>query len=502
MNEQKPGKVYLVGAGPGDFGLITLKGLKAIEQADVLVYDRLINANLIYRAPAACEKIYVGKQAANHALPQDQINELLYQKAAAGQTVVRLKGGDPYVFGRGGEEGIYLVERGIPAEVIPGVTSCIAGPAYAGIPVTHRGCASSFHVFTGNFKDRLRGLNFPNLAALEGTLIFLMGFGNLPYITQGLIDAGKPASTPAAVISHATTGAQQTVCGTLADIEQKVKNAGLAPPAITVVGGVVKCRGHLNFFEPNPRPGVLILRDARQSSPFAKMLQQAGFRPVTCPVIRIEPLGLTAELQDAIANISRYTWLVFTSPNGPTLFFRQFLAAGGDLRQLAGLKFAAIGRATAANLQKTGFRADYIPNKQVSDSLAAGLAEQLKANDCVLLPRSAIADNNMAPALAAKCHVDDVPLYNTVIQTACRDELKTLLTSGEVRYIPFTSASTVDGFYQAVGGDLSILSGVKCAAIGPVTARRMRDLGITPGLTASEHSLDGVLAVLKADLQN
>ncbi len=501
MNEQKPGYVYLVGAGPGDFGLITLKGLQAIEQADVLVYDRLINANLIHRAPAACEKIYVGKQAANHALPQDQINELLYQKAEAGQTVVRLKGGDPYVFGRGGEEGIYLAERGIPFEVIPGVTSCIAGPAYAGIPVTHRECASSFHVFTGNFKDELRGLNFPNLAELEGTLIFLMGFGNLPYITQGLISAGKPAATPVAVVSHATTGSQQTVCGTLADIEQKVREAGLTPPAITIVGGVVNCREQLNFFEQRRRPGVLVLRDARQSSPFAKMLREAGFHPVSCPVIRIEPLGLTPPLQDAIENIGRYTWLVFTSPNGVTLFFRQFFAAGGDLRQMAGLKFAAIGKATAENLQKTGFRADYVPNKQVSDSLAQGLAKQLTAADCVLLPRSAIANNNMAPTLAAKCRVDDIPLYDTKVQTGCRDELKTLLSSGEVQYIPFTSASTVDGFYQAIGGDMSVLAGVKCAAIGPVTARRMQELGITPALTAAEHSLDGVLAALKEDAQ-
>ena len=502
MNEQKPGKVYLVGAGPGDFGLITLKGLQAIEQAEVLVYDRLINENLIYRAPETAEKIYVGKQAANHALPQGKINDLLYQKAAAGKIVVRLKGGDPYVFGRGGEEGIYLAERGIPFEEIPGITSCIAGPAYAGIPVTHRECASSFHVFTGNFKDELRGLNFPNLAALEGTLIFLMGFGNLPYITQGLIYAGKPAATPVAVVSHATRSDQQTVCGTLADIEQKVKEAGLTPPAITIVGDVVNCRGQLNFFEQRRSPGVLVLRDARQSSPFAKMLRGAGFRPVICPVIRIEPLGLTPKLQDAITNICRYTWLVFTSPNGVTLFFRQFFAAGGDLRQMAGLKFAAIGKATAENLQKNGFRADYVPNSQISDSLAKGLTEKLTANDCVLLPRSAIANNNMVPMLAAKCRVDDVPLYDTVVQTSCRNELKTLITSGEVRYIPFTSASTVDGFYQAIGGDLSILADVKCAAIGPVTAKRMQELGITPALTASEHSLDGVLAVLKEDTQN
>ncbi|MCX4265433.1 MAG: uroporphyrinogen-III C-methyltransferase, partial [Firmicutes bacterium] len=216
-NMQKQGRVWLVGAGPGDFGLITVKGLAAIEQAQVLVYDRLINDALLEHAPDDCEKIYVGKQAANHALPQPQINELLYQKASQGRRVVRLKGGDPYVFGRGGEEGLYLVERGIPVEVIPGITSSIAGPAYAGIPVTHRECASSFHVFTGNFKDDERGLDFANLAALEGTLIFLMGFANLNYITQGLLAAGKAADTPAAVISQSTTNRQHTAVGTLSD---------------------------------------------------------------------------------------------------------------------------------------------------------------------------------------------------------------------------------------------------------------------------------------------
>ncbi|MEG1478706.1 MAG: uroporphyrinogen-III C-methyltransferase, partial [Clostridiales bacterium] len=230
------GKVYLIGAGPGDYGLITLKGMQLIETADVLVYDKLINKNLIYASPSHCEKIYVGKQAANHAMPQDQINEVLYQKAKEGKTVVRLKGGDPYVFGRGGEEGIYLVERNIPIEVVPGITSSIAGPCYAGIPVTHRDWASSFHVFTGNFKDEIRGLNFANLAELEGTLLFLMGFGNLNYITQGLIKAGKNKDTPVAVISKATTPQQHTVTGTLETIEQICKDEKMVPPAITLVG--------------------------------------------------------------------------------------------------------------------------------------------------------------------------------------------------------------------------------------------------------------------------
>lgn len=490
------GKVYLVGAGPGDYGLITLKGLQTIEIADVLVYDRLINENLLYRAPKGCEKIYVGKQAANHALPQEQINELLYQKAKEGKTVVRLKGGDPYVFGRGGEEGIYLVKRDIPVEIIPGITSGIAGPCYAGIPVTHRDWASSFHVFTGNFKDEIRGLNFPNLAELEGTLIFLMGFGNLNYITQGLMKAGKPKDTPVAVISHATSRRQKTAVGTLENIEQICQEMQLTPPAITLVGNVVKCREYLNFFEQGRRPGVLILRDARQSDVFAKMLMKNNFEPVVCPVIQIEKRELSEELAAALQNISAYSWLIFTSPNGVKAFFELFLANGGDMRSLGHAKFATIGKATAQVLQKFGFKADFVPEKQVSNALATGLAEKLSADDRLLVPRSAIANNDMVDILREKCPVDDIKIYDTVIKTDNESELKALLQSGEVAYVPFTSASTVDGFWQAIGGDISALANVKTVAIGPITKKRMLELGITPDLEAAEHSLEGIIKVL------
>lgn len=490
------GKVFLVGAGPGDYGLITLKGLNTIEIADVLVYDRLINENLIYRAPKHCEKIYVGKQAANHALPQDQINELLYQKASEGKTVVRLKGGDPYVFGRGGEEGIYLVERDIPVEIIPGITSSISGPCYAGIPVTHRDWASSFHVFTGNFKDEVRGLNFPNLAELEGTLIFLMGFGNLNYITQGLMKAGKDKDTPVAVISKATTHQQKTAIGTLETIEQVCKDEKLVPPAITLVGNVVKCREYLNFFEQKKREGVLILRDARQSDVFAKKLMQNNFEPVVCPVIQIEKRELSAELSAAFQNLKEYSWIVFTSPNGVKAFFELFLDNGGDMRNLGHIKFATIGKATAEVLQRVGFKADFTPKKQISNALADGLSELLDGNDKVLLPRSAIANNDMVDIISQKCPVEDIKIYDTHIKTENEDELRSLLTTGEVKYIPFTSASTVDGFVKAINNDLTGLENVKTVAIGPITKKRMLELGITPNLEASDHSLEGIIEVL------
>lgn len=494
------GKVYLIGAGPGDYGLITLKGMELIETADVLVYDRLINENLIYRTPPHCEKIYVGKQAANHALPQDQINEVLYQKAKEGKTVVRLKGGDPYVFGRGGEEGIYLVERDIPVEIVPGITSSIAGPCYAGIPVTHRDWASSFHVFTGNFKDEVRGLDFDNLANLEGTMMFLMGFSNLNYITQGLIKAGKDKNTPVAIISKATTRQQKTVTGTLATIEEICAQAEMVPPAITVVGNVVKCREYLNFFEGQRKQGVLILRDIRQSDIFANKLLQAGYEPVVCPVIEIEKREASADLKKALAELKSYTWIVFTSPNGVKAFFELFRDNGNDLRELGHIKFATIGKATAEVLAQTGFQADFVPNKQISDALATGLAEQLSPDDKVMLPRSAIANNQMVDIISQRCPVADIKIYDTNIKTENEEQLKTLITSGEVDYIPFTSASTVDGFCTALNKDLSCLNNIKTVAIGPITKKRMLELGITPDLEATDHSLEGIINALGGDI--
>ncbi len=496
------GKVYLIGAGPGDYGLITLKGMQLIETAEVLVYDRLINENLIYRTPAHCEKIYVGKQAANHAMPQDRINETLYQKALEGKNVVRLKGGDPYVFGRGGEEGIYLVERGIDVEVVPGITSSIAGPCYAGIPVTHRDWASSFHVFTGNFKDEVRGLNFENIASLEGTLVFLMGFGNLSYITKGLIGAGKDASTPVAVISSATTRRQKTAVGTLADIEKVVEEQQLKPPAISLVGDVVRCREYLNFFENRGKKSVLILRDARQSDIFAKKLIQADFDPVVCPIIEIEQREASPELLAAVKGVADYSWIVFTSPNGVKSFFELYRKSGGDLRALGHVRFAVIGKATGEILSEIGFKPDFIPEKQVSDALAEGLKPLLGAEDRVMVPRSAIANNRLIDILEEICPVDDIKIYDTRIRTENESHLRALLANDEIDYVPFTSASTVEGLVRALNGDIECLKKVKTVAIGPITEKKMLKLGITPDLRAADHSLEGVIEAMKGESES
>jgi uroporphyrinogen III methyltransferase/synthase len=380
---------------------------------------------------------------------------------------------------------------------VPGITSSIAGPCYGGIPVTHRDWASSFHVYTGNFKDEIRGLNFENLAQTEGTLIFLMGFANLDYITKGLIAAGKAADTPVAVISNATTPRQKTAVGDLTDILEKVKEGNLVSPAITVIGDVVKCREYLNFFESNQKEGVLILRDARQSDLFAKKLLANDFEPVVCPVIRIEKRGMTQDLAAAFSVLETFDWIVFTSPNGVKAFFELFLEHKGDLRSLGDVKFAVIGKGTAEVLAEHGFQADFIPAKQVSDALADDLLPLLDGNEKILLPRSAIADNKLKDRLAEKCNVTEIKIYDTFIETEKQAELSSLLRTGEVKCVPFTSASTVDGFYRAIGGDLSCLEDVVTVAIGPVTAKRMNELGMTPDREATEHSLDGIIRALK-----
>ncbi len=492
-------KVYLVGAGPGDYGLVTVKAMSLIEGAEVLVYDRLINETLIDRAPVSCEKIFVGKAAANHALPQDEINALLYEKAATGKNVVRLKGGDPYVFGRGGEEGIYLKERGIDVEVVPGITSAVAGPCYAGIPVTHRDCASSFHVFTGNFKDEVHGLDFEIIAKVEGTLIFLMGFANLPYIVSGLKKAGKDPFTPVAVISNGTTKRQKTAVGSLTDIEEKVAAAKLTTPALTIVGDVVKCREQLNFFENRQEKGVLILRDIKQSDIFGVKLARAGFDPVPVPVIRVVNRPLDGEIKEVLDRIGDFNWIVFTSPNGVKSFFSLFLANGGDYRALAKIKFAAIGKASGEVLLQYGFHADYIPAKQVSQSLALGLSKELQGGERLLLPRSAIAENEMVEILAGKGEVTDLKIYNTEIATENREALTGLLRGDFIDYIPFTSASTVDGLMAALGGQKEALAGVKLISIGPVTTKRMEYYGLTVDMEAKEHDLDGIVRILEAE---
>ncbi|MCX7918559.1 MAG: uroporphyrinogen-III C-methyltransferase, partial [bacterium] len=359
------GKVYLVGAGPGDPGLITVKGLECIKTADVIIYDYLANPKLLAYARPETELIYVGKKAGEHTLPQEEINALLIKKAHAGKTVCRLKGGDPTVFGRGGEEAEVLVQAGILFEFVPGVTSAIAVPAYAGIPVTHREYTSDFAVITGH-EVPTKGsssINWAHLATSVGTLIFLMGVGNLPLIVTQLLKHGRPKRTPVAIIRHGTTPKQETIVGTLADIAEKAKQNQFKPPAVIIVGDVVKLRDKLNWFESNPLFGkrILVTRTRSQASEFVRVLESFGAEVIEFPTIEIIPPSNWRPLDKAIRNLANYDWVIFTSVNGVTYFFQRLAEKNLDSRLFRTARIAAIGPATAEALKEKGLIPDIVP---------------------------------------------------------------------------------------------------------------------------------------------
>jgi uroporphyrinogen III methyltransferase/synthase len=495
------GFVSLIGAGPGDPGLLTLRGAEALSGADVVVYDYLANPVLLAHVRPEAELIYVGKKAGSHTRSQEEINALLVEQALAGLRVARLKGGDPFVFGRGGEEALALVDAGVPFEVIPGVTSAVAAPAYAGIPVTHRGLASSFAVITGH-EDPAKeesALDWSRLATGVDTLVFLMGVGNLPQIVEQLVAHGRPSETPIALVRWGTMPAQQVVSGTLANIVGKVRAAGLQPPAVTVVGQVAGLRQRLHWFEDRPLFGqrVLVTRTRQQASVLSVRLRALGAEAIELPTISIAPPDDRTPLDSAIAELSSYDWIIFTSVNGVEQFWEQLLDAGLDARALHGVKLAAIGPATSARLADFGLRADYMPDDYVAEAVAAGL-DQVRGQR-VLLPRADIA----RPALAALLRqqgadVVDVAAYRTLRPMVDPDELHSTLE--RVTMATFTSSSTVRNLatmVQEAGLALpQALAQATIACIGPITAATARELGLQVDVVAGEYTIDGLVKAL------
>lgn len=482
-------RVYLIGAGPGDPGLITVKGVECLRRADVVVYDRLVAPALLDYAPASAEKIYVGKASGEHTMTQAEINALLIEKARAGKIVARLKGGDPFVFGRGGEEALALAEAGIAFEIVPGITSAIAVPAYAGIPVTHRGIAASFTVATGHRADEspIPNLQFP-------TLVFLMGVENLESIVASLREAGREATTPVALVRWGTTPQQQTIVGTLENIVERAR--GLQPPAVLIVGEVVNLRERLQWFEHRPLLGkrILVTRAREQASELARRLAELGAEPIEFPTIRIAPLDDYAQLDAALAQ--KYDWVIFTSVNGVRFVWERLIALGRDARAFAGTRLAAIGSATAEELARHGLRADFVPREYVAEALAEQIGDV--AGQRILLPRADIARETLAHELRARgAHVDDVAAYRT-ITTDANDprvqEIRAQLVRGEIDAITFTSSSTVRGF---VNCQLPIDNcQLTIACIGPVTARTARELGLRVDIVAEEYTIAGLIAAL------
>lgn len=494
------GYVYLVGAGPGDEGLITVKGMEAIEKAEVLVYDYLANPKFLKSAPKHSEKIYVGKVSGNHTMTQENINQLLVDKASEGKVVVRLKGGDPYVFGRGGEEGIYLYENGIDFEVVPGITSAIGGLAYGGIPITHRDYASSFHVITGHLKSEESELDWPVLAKLKGTLVFLMGVKNLGRITTSLMSNGKDPKTPVALVHRATTPQQRVVQGTLETIVDVVEKEAITSPSIIVVGDVVKTREKLDFMKHRPLLGksVIVTRSRAQNSKLLSRIAGLGGNPIEMPTIEIESINQTA-MAATFDQLKDYSYIIFTSINGVEIYMDSLYEKGYDSRQMAGLKIVAIGKSTAKALETYGLRADYIPKDYVAESLVDLLKGELNEDDKVLIPRAENARSYLVDALSQLCSVDEVKTYRTVSTHEDYSDVIEGIKEDKIDYVTFTSSSTVENFVNMIGGRVEILNNIKAVSIGPMTSKTAEKLGITIYKEAKEYTIDGIMDIIIND---
>jgi uroporphyrinogen III methyltransferase/synthase len=502
----KTGTVYLVGAGPGDPGLITVKGRDCIKAADTLIYDYLAaEAFLTYARPDA-EKIYVGKKGGDHTLPQEEINRLLVAKAKEGKNVVRLKGGDPFVFGRGGEEIEELLAEGVAFEVIPGVTSAVAAPAYAGIPLTHRKFTSTVAFVTGH-EDPTKAsssIDWASLAGGIGTLVFFMGVKNLPHICQQLLKHGRSGDTPVALVRWGTTPRQQTVTGTLDNIVERVRKAKLKAPAIIVVGGVVGLREQMQWFERRPLFGrrIIVTRARQQASALVERLSALGAACLQYPTIRLEPPASWDELDAAIDRLESYHWLVFTSVNGVDPFFQRLDKKGRDARALAHLKTAVIGPATAERLGHYGLKSDIIPENYRAESVVAAFAEQDLKGKRILLPRAKEARPVLPVELTRMgARVDEIAVYETVMDRDSVQGVHDALAQGEADLVTFTSSSTVTNFHRMLpaGERQPLMQGVQTAAIGPITARTARDLGFKVDIEAQTYTIDGLVeAILKA----
>ena len=497
------GYVYLVGAGPGDIGLITVKGLECIQRADVIVYDRLANPRLLSYARPDAKYIYVGKTPDHHTLKQEEINEVLVEEALQGQVVTRLKGGDPYVFGRGGEEGERLREAGVPFEVVPGITSAIAVPSYAGIPVTHRHLTSTFTVITGH-EDPLKAssqINWQRLAEDPGTLIFLMGVGHLAQIVAQLVDHGKSAATPIALIRWGTRPEQQVVVGTLATIVEDVARAGLTSPAIIIVGEVVTMRDTLSWFEQKPLFGqrILVTRAREQASAFSRMIEEAGGEAWEAPTIAIDSAAETPELRDAVAKAGNYDWIIFTSVNGVQAFFDAMRESGMDIRCLGKAKICAIGPKTKEALEAKGLVVAAMPEKFVAESVLECLKPLLNFGEKILLPRSDLARTLLVDTLRdLGMKVDEVVAYRTKKVDRFNDEILEKLRDKSIHIVTFTSSSTVKNFMELVG-DKEILEGIRLASIGPVTTKTLAEFGLTPDIEATDYTIKGLFnAIVEA----
>jgi len=495
-----PGICYLVGAGPGDLGLVTLRAKQLIEEADVLVYDALSSPELLRWTKPDAEKIYVGKRAKDHALTQDSINALIVEKTKQGKKVVRLKGGDPMIFGRGGEEAAELADAGVAFEIVPGISSTIAGPAYAGIPVTHREHCSQLTIFTGHEDPTKDGssIDYAQLAKTPGTKVFVMGIARLREISASLVAGGADPATPIALVRWATTGSQKTLTGTLADIADIAERAEFGSPAVAVIGDVVKERAKINWFEKRPLFGkrIVVTRTREQAGALSRELAALGADVVELPVIRIEAPEDKLGFAEMVTHAHEYDWLVFTSPNGVERFFDAFYAVYGDARSLGNPRIAAIGAATAAKIREYRFAVDLLPETFVAEGLLEAFAKESVENLTMLWVKAEDTRETLGDGLEALgAIVDECVAYRTVPETEDPTGAAARLREEGADLVTFTSGSTVEHFL-ALG--LPWPQGCVAGSIGPVTSETLRKHGIEPAFEANPHDIPGLVkAVVK-----
>ncbi len=498
-------KVYLIGAGPGDPGLLTLRGRELISRADVVVYDFLANSAFLNFARPDAELVYAGKQGGDHTMSQTEINRLIVSRAQEGKTVARLKGGDPYMFGRGAEEAEELAAAGIPFEVVPGVSSAIAATAYAGIPLTHRAHASAVCFATGHEDPSKKesAHNWPALAKC-GTLVFFMGMKNLPEISSRLMAEGMNGKTPAALIRWGTTPQHRSMVSTLKDIPADAEKNGFSSPSLIVIGDVVKLRDKLNWFEKKPLlgKGIVVTRAREQASDMAALLTERGAEIIEFPTIEVAPLADYSDARKAISYLGSYDWLAFTSVNGVKYFWRQLAALQLDSRALASCKVAAIGPATAGALKERGINADFIPQQFVAESVVKGLLAHGMNGKRLLLPRARQARDVLPEELRkAGATVDVLPIYETVPGAARKEEFLAKLEQGRIHCITFASSSTVDNFMNLIpAAKLKEYPHLRYGCIGPITAKTLEKYGITCDIQPTDYTISALVALLEEKL--
>ncbi len=509
MKEDR-GVVYLIGAGPGNPKLLTLRAVELLQQAEYAIYDALVNPEVLQWLPENAEVVYGGKRSSQHAIPQDELNRTLVDKAKQGKCVVRLKGGDPFLFGRGGEEAEALAAADIPFEVVPGITSIAAAPAFSGIPLTHRDFCSSFTVITGHEDPEKPDsrLNWKHLAQRGGTLVVLMGVEKIEQISKALIDHGMSRETPVALVRWGTTGQQRSVEGTLSTISDVVREQQFSAPAVAVIGEVVTLRQRLNWFERLPLHGqrIVVTRTRKQASQLSDRLARLGADVMEIPTIRVTRPSDGELLKDALLGLHSYDWIVFTSPNGVTEFFSYFFELFEDIRDFGGMKIATIGPATTRKLAEYRLKVDVTPKEYLSSRLVEAMTEHESLENLkVLLMRAEKANPELPRALESEgAIVDDVACYRTVIETADPTGAATRFQEIGADWITFTSASTAENFHERFNLPQvqEQFPGTKLVSIGPETSKAVRHAGSEPTVEAETHTIDGMIEALKQHISN